>query len=164
MISLTHFWEKSNGQTIIIVALETLPCPLCNGELFTRSTCRRKAITSSGETKLFQLRVRKCRNCKRTHRELPKPLVPYKRYDGEAITDIRDHPETAPCSDRTILLTLRWLEWFIPYANHIRESLQLILSVPLSKTPGKTGPDELALLVRLVANSGNWLHNRSCFI
>lgn len=78
--------------------------------------------------------------------------------------DIRDHPETAPCSDRTILLILRWLEWFIPYANHIRESLQLILSVPLSKTPGKTGPDELALLVRLVANSGNWLHNRSCFI
>ena len=156
MVCISHFWEKRKGKAIIIVALENLPCPLCNGQMFTRSTCHRKAITASGEIKNFQLRVRQCRNCNKTHRELPKPLIPYKRYDGEAIAGIRNRPDIASCSECTILAILCWLEWFIPYANQICEKQQLILSFPLPKEPGKIIPAELALLVQLVANSGNW--------
>ena len=66
---------------------------------------------------------------------------------------IKSEPESAPCNSRTVDLILRWLDWFISYANHIRESQSLILSVPLP----------FMALVRIVVNSGNWLHNRTEF-
>ena len=163
MVSLSQFRKKCKGDLIVIIALEYIPCPYCGGELFTRGTCRRQAINSAGDVDHYQLRVLQCRNCKRTHRELPAPLVPYKRYDGEAITRIKSEPESAPCNSRTVELVQRWLEWFLSYANHIRESQSLILSVPLPKTSGKNLLSELLELVRIVANSGNWLHNRTEF-
>ena len=163
MVSLAQFRKKIKGNLIVIIALEIIPCPFCGGELFTRGTCRRKAINSAGDTDHYQLRVLQCRNCGRTHRELPAPLVPYKRYDGEAITSIKSDPECAPCNNRTVDLILRWLEWFISYANHIRESQSLILSVPLSKTSGEILLPGFMTLVRTVVNSGNWLHNRTEF-
>lgn len=163
MVSISHFRKEHKGGLIIIIAQEIIPCPICEGELFTRGTCRRHAINSAGTTDHYQLRVLQCRECRRTHRELPAPLVPYKRHDGEAITDIANHPESAPCYRRTMELIQRWLTWFISYANHICESQSIILSIPLPKTSGKIHLPELMALVRIVANSGNWLHNRTEF-
>ena len=163
MVSLSHFKKKCKGDLIVIVALEFISCPCCGGELFTRGTCRRQAINSAGDVDHYQLRVLQCRNCGRTHRELPAPLVPYKRYDGEAIMHIKSEPESAPCNSRTVDLILRWLDWFISYANHIRESQSLILSVPLPKPSGKSLFSDFMALVRIVVNSGNWLHNRTEF-
>lgn len=163
MVSLSQFKKKCKGDLIVIVALEFISCPCCGGELFTRGTCRRQAINSAGDVDHYQLRVLQCRNCRRTHRELPSPLVPYKRYDGEAITRIKSEPESAPCNNRTVDLILRWLEWFISYANHICESQSLILFVPLPKPSGKSLFSDFMALVRIVVNSGNWLHNRTEF-
>ena len=163
MVSLTHFRRERKGEVIIIIAQEIIPCPQCEGELFTRGTCHRHAINSAGITEHYQLRVLQCRECRRTHRELPAPLVPYKRYDGEAIAHIASHPESAPCNSHTMELILQWLGWFISYANHIRESQSLILSIPLPKTSGKIQLPEFMALVRIVVNSGNWSHNRTKF-
>ena len=163
MVSLTRFWQKNKGDLIIIVANEILRCPCCEGELFVRGTCHRQAINSAGIKKHYLLRVLQCRDCHRTHRELPAPLVPYKRYDGEAITYIESNPSDAPCNTRTVDLILRWLAWFISYAKHICESQSLILSIPLPKASGETRLSEFMSLVRIVVNSGNWLHNRTEF-
>lgn len=163
MVSLSQFKKMFKGDLIVIVALELISCPCCGGELFTRGTCRRKAFNSSGDVDHYQLRVLQCRNCRKTHRELPSPLVPYKRYDGEAIAHIKSEPESAPCNSRSVELILRWLEWFLSYANHILESQSLILSVSLPKPSGKSVFSELMALVRIVVNSGNWLHNRTEF-
>ena len=163
MVSLTRFQEKHKNNLIIIIAQEFLSCPCCEGELFVRGTCRRQAINAEGIKRHYQLRVLQCRDCGKTHRELPTPLVPYKRYDGEAITYIENHPADAPCNTRTIPLLLEWLAWFLSYANHIVESQSLILSVPLSKASGKLQSKELLSLVRTVVNSGNWIHNRTAY-
>ena len=163
MVSLSRFRKKYKGDLIIIVAQEILFCPCCEGDLFVRGTCRRQAINSAGDKVQYQLRVLQCRDCRRTHRELPDPLVPYKRYDGEAITYIENDPSNAPCNIRSVPLILGWLAWFISYANHICESQSLILSAPLSKTSGKTRLQRFMFLVRIVVNSGNWSHNRTEF-
>ena len=119
MVSLSRFKKIHKGDLIIIVAQEILSCPCCEGDLFVRGTCHRKAINSAGTRYAYRLRVLQCRNCQRTHRELPEPLVPYKRYDGEAILFIENTPSQAPCDFRTVELIQNWLEWFISYAGHI---------------------------------------------
>ena len=163
MISLTHFKAERKGDLIVIISQEIIPCPCCEGDLFVRGTCRRQAINSTGLKDHYRLRVLQCRNCRKTHRELPFPLVPYKRYDGEAITYIENTPSDAPCCIRSVTLILGWLDWFISYANHVSESLSLMLSVPLPKTSGIVQLSDFMSLVRIVVNSGNWSHNRTEF-
>jgi len=163
MVSISRFRKKLKGDLVIIIAQEIVSCPCCEGALYVRGTCRRQAINSAGDKVQYQLRVLQCRDCRRTHRELPDPLVPYKRYDGEAITYIENDPSNAPCNIRSVPLILGWLAWFISYANHICESQSLILSAPLSKTSGKTRLQRFMFLVRIVVNSGNWSHNRTEF-
>lgn len=166
MISIACPWKKRKGGIVIIVTPESIPCPICGGRLFTRGTCRRKAKNSAGITTIYQLRVLQCSCCHKTHREIPDFLVPYKRYEAEAIMHIASTPESAPCERRTSELIREWLAWFIVYANNIRESLSLILSMPLPKLTGKIDLLQLMILVRSVVNSGNWAHNRtefSCF-
>lgn len=163
MISLTRFKTKRKGDLVIIISQELITCPCCGGDMFVRGTCCRQAINSSGLKDHYQLRVLQCRDCRKTHRELPTPLVPYKRYDGEAISYIENNPTEAPCNFRTTSLILRWLEWFLSYAKHICESLSLILSIELPKPSGKLTVKNFMFLVRIVVNSGNWLHNRTDF-
>ena len=163
MISLTHFKAERKGDLIVIISQEIIPCPYCEGDLFVRGTCRRQAINSTGLKDHYRLRVLQCRNCRKTHRELPFPLVPYKRYDGEAITYIENAPSDAPCCIRSVTLILGWLDWFISYANHVSESLSLMLSVPLPKTSGIVQLSDFMSLIRIVVNSGNWSHNRTEF-
>ena len=163
MVSLTHFKTERKGDLIVIISQEIIPCPYCEGDLFVRGTCRRQAINSAGLKDHYRLRVLQCRNCRKTHRELPAPLVPYKRYDGEAITYIENAPSDAPCCIRSVTLILGWLDWFISYANHVSESLSLMLSVPLPKTSGIVQLSDFMSLVRIVVNSGNWSHNRTEF-
>ena len=163
MISISAFRKEYKRGLIVIIALEIIPCPVCGGELFTRGTCHRKAVNSAGNTDRYQLRVLQCRECGKTHRELPAPLVPYKRYDGEAITHIVEQPESARCNNHTFALILNWLNWFLSYAKHIRESQSFILHATLSEPTGKSRLTEFMALIRIVVNSGNWLHNRTEF-
>ena len=161
MISISHFSAVRNGILLIIHGLELLPCPICDGELFCRGTCRRKTQSAFGETTLYQLRVLQCRRCGKTHRELPAPIIPFKRYDAEAIVQIRENPEEMICEPSVRNRIMAWVSWFIVYASHVKESQQLILSIPLPNESGKITASELLRLVRIVANSQNWSHNRT---
>ena len=73
------------------------------------------------------------------------------------------HPESAPCNNHTFTLILNWLNWFLSYAKHICESQSFILHATLPKPIGKKRLTEFMALIRMVVNSGNWLHNRTEF-
>ena len=163
MISISKFKKERKGEIIVITGQEIIPCPSCEtGELFTRGTCHRCAINTAGEKEHYQLRVLQCRNCNKTHRELPEPLVPYKRYDGETIIKAANEPDKAPCDFRSVDLILKWLTWFIDYAAHIQQSLEVeIAAPPLPKMSGKYEIHSLFAWVKRVVNSGNWSHKRT---
>lgn len=158
---MAHFRIERNDTLLIVHGQEIHRCPVCNGELFRRGTCHRKTQNAYGETTEYQLRVMKCRDCKKTHRELPNPIVPYKRYDAEAIIEIRDNPGESICDPNVGARIISWLEWLIIYARHILESQRRILSLPLPNVSDKITNSELSMLVRIVVNSQNWLHNRT---
>ena len=161
MISISRFSKVIKNNIVIITGFELLPCPKCAGELYCRGTCHRHSIDSSGQVTDYRLRVLKCRECGKTHRELPESLVPYKRYDAATIIIMRDKPNDAPCSPSVQSRILKWLAWFIAYANHIRESQSLILAVTLPKAVGAIQLSSFISLVKIVVNSGFWSHNHS---
>ena len=148
---------------------EFVPCPCCSGDLFVRGTCQRKVrrITehSDGEfPEIWCLRVMQCRQCRKTHRELPDWIIPYKRCSAEMYAEIAEDNEKVCCDGTTIAIVRLWVEWFLIYARHIVEAMK-ILYPGFSPIPdNKPLAERLMYFVRLVVNSGNWVHNRSAYL
>ena len=147
---------------------EFVPCPCCSGDLFVRGSCQRKVrrITehSDGELpEIWCLRVMQCRQCRKTHRELPDWIIPYKRCSVEMYAEIAEGSEDVSCDGTTISVVLLWVEWFLIYARHIVEAMK-ILYPGFSPIPDSEPlAERLTYFVRLVVNSGNWVHNRSAY-
>ncbi len=78
--------HRENG-IYIVRGTEKLPCPHCGGKLRVHGSCKRK-LREIDCTRTFRLRVMKCTNCGKTHRELPSFFVPYKRYSLNSICEI----------------------------------------------------------------------------
>ncbi len=178
MISVALFGCVCKAGTFIISGTETIPCPNCKGKLFFRGTCKRKLKTSEKDIEL-RLRVLECRQCGRTHRELPNGIIPYKRYSAKMIYDIfslwrEDEPIQKESSDtdkdvdsyipkdkeeiirdRYICDSpmheriQKWLCWFIAYAESI-------LDANLYKNITYSPAQKLRFYVRKVVNSGQW--------
>lgn len=62
-------------------------CPDCGRKLFFHGTCKRK-VRAQEKTRCYVLRVLFCKNCKKTHRELPDFIVGYKRYSRDELCEI----------------------------------------------------------------------------
>ena len=149
---------------------EFVPCPCCSGDLFVRGSCQRKVrrITehSDGELpEIWCLRVMQCRQCRKTHRELPDWIIPYKRCSAEMYAEIavcdEEGDQKVSCSGSTITIVQLWVEWFLTYARHIAESMRIQYPGFSPIPDNKPLADRLTYFVRLVVNSGNWTHNRS---
>ena len=109
-----------------------------------------------------------CRQCRKTHRELPDWIIPYKRCSVEMYAEIAvcdEKNEKKVCCDGTTITAVRfWVEWFLNYARHIAEAMK-ILSPGFSPIPDSEPLAELlTYFVRLTVNSGNWQHNRSAYL
>ncbi len=89
MISVSRFTclckDDAGKKLVIITGLEDVPCPNCGGTLFVHGTCRRWLKLISRRV-LLRLRVFQCRNCHKTHRELPDDIIPCKRYSASALS------------------------------------------------------------------------------
>ncbi len=97
---------------VVVRGLRNGTCPLCGGTLDVRGTCRRKVYTMRGAY-ILQLRVLYCCECRRTHRELPYFLIPYKRYSANAIYDILFPINGAyECETSTRCRLWHWWRWF----------------------------------------------------
>ena len=106
-----------------------------------------------------------CRQCRKTHRELPDWIIPYKRCSAEMYAEIavcdEEEDQKVCCDGTTITVVRLWVEWFLNYARHIAKAMKILY-------PGFSPiPDDIflqgcqSLQVRLAVNSGNWTHNRS---
>lgn len=114
---------------------------------------------------VYRLRVMECKECGKTHRELPEWIVPYKRMDVELLSVISEVAEER-CLGETEAGTWRrvkaWVAWFLAYALNVLKSVQVTLGRGFPTIPsGDSLHRKLAYFVRLVVNSGQWAQHRS---
>ena len=105
--------------------------------------------------RLYRLRVMKCDECGKAHRELPPEVIPYKRLDTQSVSEIARTPEKQHL-EHTETSTWRrvcvWVSWFLQYAQ---KALSTFLDTDYALSE-KT----LAALVRITVNSGKWIQHR----
>ncbi len=139
----------------------------------------RKRYIRDGDGVRTTLIIRRlyCEECQKLHHELPDLIVPYRRYDSEAIEEIVSNEETAvevSCENSTIR---RIKNWFSLFRKYIESCLQAIITIcardaELTRQLSQFLPLEakrqsagwLKYLVRIVVNSGRWPQTRSAFM
>ncbi len=65
-------------------------CPKCGGGLIFFDTVKRIVRTKNGLRYTIKLRRFRCSFCGSIHREIPKIIFPYKQYESEIITGVRE--------------------------------------------------------------------------
>jgi len=132
--------------------------------------------------KVFVIRVLRCRQCEKTHRELPNLMIPYKRYGANVIekTIFPTSHLTVAADESTIY---RWRKWFtdlVDYWLFILQSLLIQMDhdetstvdlssrlLPVHERIGRwfgTATGWLGNLVHPIANHHFWIHTRSAFL
>lgn len=161
MIIIADYSTLCKGDLITIISLGSSICPVCSGALQVRGTCIRK-VRKEDTTQKLRLRVMKCRSCRKTHREIPNDIIPYKRTGLTDFCEIAEAgPEDYPCDTSTWQRMKQWLSWFLAYARSVEQSLVSSGLLTATRTADDSLSSRTAYFVRLVANSGNWVHNRS---
>jgi len=157
--------ELCKDGEIIFTGTEQVPCPICGGELKVHGTCKRKLETEDGENLLYRLRVMECKQCGRTHRELPAGRIAgYKHKSIPFLVKISEakHSEHLKYAETSTWCRIcLWMSWFLRYTQMIQESLILRGLLAKTKYVGKSIAGQTAYFVRLVTNSGNWVQQWS---
>lgn len=136
------------------------PCPYCRGKLYVHGTCRRKVRDAEENCTVLRLRVLACRDCGKTHRELPEGVVPYKRYGSAAICQMKENPDDCDTESRSIRRITAWLTAFLSFAEKYLEGLKHTgFAVP--ELTGTALKLRLDYYVRTVVNTGEWKQHRS---
>lgn len=93
------------GPSIVVfitTGTETIPCPICDGELKHYDRRCRRSIDHEGGKHTYGLRRLRCKECNRMHTELPYLIVPYKRHSAAVIVSVTEHKHTSvPYKERT---------------------------------------------------------------
>ena len=160
MVSVSDFTKYFKDGIWIITGQETIPCPFCGGTLAVRGTCKRKLRKESDDTMTLRLRVLQCKDCNKTHRELPEGIVPYKRHDAESICSMQKAPQNCIAEASVRHRIIVWLTWFLRYGVDVLKSL-LEQGYHLTEPVGEPLSRRLIQFVRLVVNSGMWIQHRS---
>ena len=131
-------------------------CPVCGGELAVRGQVMRTVILTDGNKAIFIIRRLYCRGCRRSHRELPDIITPYKRHCTETIEHVLGgNGRETPCEDSTIRRIRSWWLELKPYFLGVLLSLELKLGVSFP------APAPIKAVIRAVVNSGGWICTRS---
>lgn len=156
---------------------QNLCCPCCQAALNPYDRRDRKCRDENGDWRVLVIRRLRCKNprCRRIHVELPDFLVPYKRYQvGVIAAVLGGTARIAPLEEST---RQRWRVWYGRLRNHLlgvaasvqrqlQEAAQTLLASPTLEAITSPNPDMLNLadLVRLAVNSGNWITTRSAMV
>jgi hypothetical protein len=139
-----------------IIGKENIPCPACGGELKFYDTCKRSLKLPLGLTITLLLRRLLCEDCKKTHRELPDFVIPYKRYCRIVIERLaHDSSASDPYDERTRDKIRTWFKKAKVYFHQVWEQQVKLGFAPFGVVP------KFALLVRATVNSGNWRFHSS---
>lgn len=69
---------------------ELTVCPECGGELKHYDCVKRILRTKNRETTYVIVPRVRCKQCKKIHRILPKNIMPYKQYEAELVTGVKE--------------------------------------------------------------------------
>ena len=89
MIIVSQCVKKVKGNIIEIHSKKKVICPVCKGDVLPHGKCIRRLVTENKKRKL-SLRVWYCPECKHSHREIPRCIIPYKRYSAKVYAKIYD--------------------------------------------------------------------------
>ena len=111
MVIIHQFEEKSREDgEIYIIGKEDNRCPKCRGQLNVKDSRERQGWSKYGEKRHYLLRRLQCKECGAIHIELPDILLPYKRYNAEAIICVLNR-EDVDCV-ASVRTKKRWLGWY----------------------------------------------------
>lgn len=162
---------KSDSDVFKVRSFEIVPCPCCGGLLVVCGSRTRKLIKTDGSEQVLLIRRLECELCGKIHHELPDLIVPYKRYEAEAVESAlsSNGSNTAgafPGEENTLHRLKLWFlllqEYFDDVLPSLTQRLFLENNVLLPLHPLKRQTDGwLKCLVRLTVNAGLWLQTRS---
>ena len=160
MVIINQFRKNSREDGLIyIISEEVHSCPKCKGQMKSKDYRERQGRTKYGDKVQYLLRRLQCKECGAIHIELPYILLPYKRYNAEAIESVLNG-EDSDCV-ASIRTKKRWLGWYSRIWQPILYLLRSILnkdqnlSKPEIQTPDM--PEEagwLKMAVMAIINSG----------
>lgn len=137
--------------SFIVTGTETIPCPICQGELKHYDRRNRKAIDENGVQRTYCLRRLRCQRCKRLHIELPDLIIPCKRYMASVIAAVITGQKVhIPYEERTIQ---KFRRWYRQIKVHFQGVWQWCLMNGFA-SPRKEL--DLFVYVRATVNSGFW--------
>ena len=111
MVIITQFQENSREDGLIyIISEEVHRCPKCEDKLKVKDYRERQGWTKYGEKRHYLLRCLQCKECGGIHIELPDILLPYKRYNTEAIESVLNGDDSDCVA--SIRTKKRWLSWY----------------------------------------------------
>ena len=125
MVITSAYFSRSIGGVERIASMETPCCPDCGRRLRFQGRCKRIAKTADApEGKRFSLRVLFCKECRRTHRELPDFIVPNKNYSYDYMCAVACGAEVPP-DDRSRTRITQWLCKIVLLAMQLLEDAAL---------------------------------------
>ena len=140
-------------------------CPTCQQKLNVIGSRKRRLIRIDGIRENYIIRRLHCKNCNKTHHELPDFIVPYKRHEAETIEAILDGYDNAvPCEVSTINRMRAWFAWMIKHLQGCIDACRMKYGdeiVPFSllrpiSDDGTPVKGWLTRAVHLAVNSNNW--------
>ena len=161
MINISKYRVEYNEKEKVfyIWAEEEIVCPVCGCErLKKKGRRKRRVIKPNGEEIVLKIRRLKCKDCKTIHHELPKLLVPYKRYSAQTIEIIINKTyEEVCCENSTINRIKAWWANIQLYIKSVEESIKLKYNITFSKER------KLVEIVRALVNTHLWPGTRSAW-
>lgn len=161
---------KSDLGIFKVRSFEIIPCPCCGGHLTVCGSRTRKLNKADGSEQILVIRRLKCELCAKIHHELPDIIVPYKRYEAEAVesalsSDGSDTTGEFPGEKNTLQRLKLWFlllqEYFEKVLQYLTQQISLESNVFLPLYPLKRQADGwLRCLVRYIVNAGLWLQTR----
>lgn len=132
---------------------------------------RRVLFRQDGSKDRLIIRRLQCRECHRISHELPDMIVPYKRYESDAIADALEKTGSSGnnCCPAEHSTMHRWKLWFFLLHDYfegvVRALMELMNIKAFVRTPlyplSLQSDGWLKVLVRNLVNSGRWRQTRS---
>ena len=119
-------------------------CPFCDTLLTVMGSRGRTRRTPDGTRHVLIIRRLHCTPCRRIHHELPDCLVPYKRYDAEALESFATQGPTAAVAADTSTL-VRWQAWFTVWMAYVRRCWATLAARDSAVETGRALPFPVAL-------------------
>lgn len=173
MVIIKHYSleHKQNSDFFYVRSKENSHCPYCEG-CFKVIGSRKRILFMQDDTKIHLIiRRLRCQNCQRISHELPDVVVPYKRYESDAVASalVTAFPETEDDCPAEYSTISRWKLWFFLLHEYIESSVRALMELwhctafvmlPLYPLTNQTD-GWLKILVRNLVNSGRWRQTRS---